>query len=151
MAFGSDLHLHPTVETALSALQAGDTLSWLGCFTAKAKLFEDGKRTDLYKFTREKVGWAYFTSLDHVHNDGRHVYGRLHVRRKGVIRVYFKFRLDTTGMCSRLDVGHWDGSRPEPAPHAAAAYLTEDEAWWFGASGAQNGHAFTSFGKKTPP
>jgi hypothetical protein len=135
MAIESDLYLHPPVETALSALQSGDKLSWLGCFTAKAKLFENGKRADLYQFTRQKVGWAYFISFDRVENDGRHIYGRLHIRQQGIIRVYFKFRLDTTAMCSRLDVGHWDGSHATPAPHASAAYLSEDEQWWLGASG----------------
>ncbi|RDS83504.1 hypothetical protein DWU98_03940 [Dyella monticola] len=140
MAFEPEFHLNPTVKAALTALQAGDALAWLGCFTAKAKLFEDGKRADLYRFTREKVGWAYFTSLDHVREDGRHVYGRLHVRQRGVDRVYFKFRLDSTAMCSRLDVGHWDGNVPHAAPHASAAYLSEDELWWLDAGGTRHNH-----------
>lgn len=109
MEIGSGLYLHPTVRTAISALQAGDRLNWLTCFTAGAKLFDNGKRKSLFNFTRDHIGSMHFISIERVDNDGRDVYGVLKVREEENIRAYFKFRLDAAAMCSRLDVGRQEG------------------------------------------
>ena len=109
MEIGSGLYLHPTVRTAISALQAGDRLSWLTCFTASAKLFDNGKRKSLFNFTRDHIGSMQFTSIERADNDGRDLYGVMKIRAEENVHAYFRFRLDAAAMCSRLDVGRQDG------------------------------------------
>jgi len=114
MEIGSGLYVHPTVRTAIDALQAGDRLAWLTCFTAGAKLFDNGKRKSLFNFTRNHIGSMQFTSVDRIDNDGREVYGVLQIRDEENVHVYFKFRLDAAAMCSRLDIGRQDGGQIQP-------------------------------------
>lgn len=112
MEIPSGTYVHPTVRAAISAFQAGDKLGWLTCFTAGAKLFDNGKRRSVFNFTRDNIGTMQFTSIDRVDNDGRDVYGTLRVRDEGNVHAYFKFRLDAAAMCSRLDIGRVDGDQP---------------------------------------
>lgn len=111
MEIGSGIYVHPTVRTAVSALQAGDKLGWLTCFTAGAKLFDNGKRRSLFNFTRDNIGLMQFNDIERVDNDGRDVYGMLQFREEESFRAYFKFRLDAAAMCSRLDIGRMDGEQ----------------------------------------
>lgn len=105
-----EAHLHPTVRRALSALQGGDKLAWLTCFTASAKLFDNGKRASFQQFSRDGVGMMYFASIEHIDSDGRGVRGWFHLDHEEVV-AYLKFRIDTTEMCSRLDVARLEGDR----------------------------------------
>lgn len=100
------------VRTAISALQAGDKLGWLTCFTAGAKLFDNGKRRSMFNFTRDHVGAMRFTEIERVDNDGRDVYGVIRLRDEQDIHAYFKVRLDAAAMCSRLDIGRTDEDQP---------------------------------------
>ena len=111
MDIDSGVYLHPTVRTAVAALQAGDKLAWLTCFTAGAKLFDNGKRKNLFHFTRNSLGSIRFTDIERVNNDGRDIYGLLRIGDEENIHAYFKFRLDAAAMCSRLDVGRMDGDQ----------------------------------------
>jgi hypothetical protein len=111
MEIGSGIYVHPTVRTAISALQAGDKLGWLTCFTAGAKLFDNGKRRSLFNFTRDNIGLMQFNDIERVDNDGRDVYGMLRFREEKSFRAYFKFRLDAAAMCSRLDIARMDGEQ----------------------------------------
>ncbi|GGA29946.1 hypothetical protein [Dyella nitratireducens] len=106
--------LHPTVHKAISALQVGDKLTWLTCFTASAKLFDNGKRRGFHQFSRDHVGMMYFTTIEHVDRDGRGMRGWLHLGDDEEIVAYFKFRIDTAEMCSRLDVSRLEGDRHFP-------------------------------------
>jgi hypothetical protein len=106
-----EARLHPTVNKAIAALQVGDKLRWLTCFTASAKLFDNGKRGNFHQFSRDNVGAMYFTSIEHVDSDGRGVRGWLHLGDSEEVVAYFKFRIDTTEMCSRLDVARLEGDR----------------------------------------
>ena len=112
MDIGAGVYIHPTVRTAIAALQAGDKLAWLTCFTAGAKLFDSGKRKSIFNFTRDNIGLMHFTDIERVDNDGRDVYGMLRLRDEETIHAYFKFRLDAAAMCSRLDIGPVDGDQP---------------------------------------
>lgn len=114
MAIDWEPRLHPTVHKAMSALQAGDKLRWLTCFTASAKLFDNGKRRGFQQFSRDCVGVMHFTTVEHVDSDGRGLRGRLHVGDREEIDAYFKFRIDSTEMCSRLDVSRLEGDRHLP-------------------------------------
>ena len=105
-----EARLHPTVPMAIRALQAGDKLAWLTCFTASAKLFDNGKRGSFQQFSRDNVGVLYFTNIEHIDSDGRGLRGWLHLDHEEVV-AYFKFRLDSTEMCSRLDVARLEGDR----------------------------------------
>jgi hypothetical protein len=111
MDIGSGVYLHPTVRTAISALQAGDRLAWLSCFTAGAKLFDNGKRRSLFNFTRDYVGSLRFSAIERSENDGREVYGLMTMRAAEDAHVVFKFRMDAAAMCNRLDVGRTDGGQ----------------------------------------
>lgn len=111
MDIDSGVYLHPTVRTAIAALEAGDKLGWLTCFTAGAKLFDNGKRKNLFHFTRDNVGSMYFTTIERADNDGRDVYGLLRIRDEENVQAYFKFRMDAAAMCNRLDVGRVDGDQ----------------------------------------
>jgi hypothetical protein len=114
MDIDSEARLHPTVHKAISALQAGDKLTWLTCFTASAKLFDNGKRRSFYQFSRDKVGEMNFTTIEHIDSDGRGVRGWFHLDDGEEIVAYFKFRIDTAEMCSRLDVYRLEGERHLP-------------------------------------
>ncbi|GLQ88335.1 hypothetical protein [Dyella flagellata] len=106
-----DVGLHPTVHKAVSALQAGDKLTWLTCFTASAKLFDNGKRSSFHQFARDNVGVMYFTTIEHIDSDGRGIRGWLRLDGHEEVVAYFKFRIDTTEMCSRLDVARLEGGQ----------------------------------------
>lgn len=114
MEIGPEVRLHPTVHAAISALQIGDKLTWLSCFIAAAKLFDNGKRSDFQQFTRESIGVIYFTAIEQADSDGRGVHGWLHTRDEKTVRAYFKFRLDNTAMCSRLDVARLEDDNMLP-------------------------------------
>ena len=114
MEIASRLYLHPTVRSAIDALQAGDRLAWLTCFTASAKLFDNGKRKSLFNFTRDHIGSLRFTSIERSDSDGRDVYGVMQVREEEGVRAYLKFRLDAAAMCNRLDIGRQHGGQFQP-------------------------------------
>jgi len=114
MAIDLEARLHPTVHKAISALQGGDKLRWLTCFTASAKLFDNGKRRGFQQFSRDNVGIMHFTGIEHIDSDGRGLRGRLHIGNNEEVTAYFKFRIDSTEMCSRLDVSRMEGDRHLP-------------------------------------
>ncbi|RUL75905.1 hypothetical protein [Dyella choica] len=103
--------LHPTVHRAISALQGGDKLAWLTCFTAAAKLFDNGKRGNFHQFSRDSVGVMHFIAIEHIDSDGRGLRGWLHLDHREEVIAYFKFRVDSTEMCSRLDVARLEGAQ----------------------------------------
>jgi hypothetical protein len=126
MEIGSGLYLHPTVRTAIDALQAGDRLAWLSCFTAGAKLFDNGKRKSLFNFTRDHIGSIRFSSIERADNDGRDIYGVMQVREEENVHGYLKFRLDAAAMCNRLDIGRQEGEQSQPLLPFSPGLVAED-------------------------
>jgi hypothetical protein len=114
MDIGSGVYLHPTVRSAISAMQAGDRLAWLSCFTAGAKLFDNGKRRSLFNFTRDYIGSLHLSAIERSDNDGRDVYGAIRIHGEEDAPVFFKFRMDAAAMCNRLDIGRLDGGQRLP-------------------------------------
>ncbi len=96
---------HPVAKAAIDALQAGDKKAWFALFAKHAEFYDDGRRIDFQAFFTQALGHERFTSIDKVEENGLAIYGKFHSDHWGDFKTYFKFRINTDGKISRLDIG----------------------------------------------
>ncbi|MEN5054011.1 MULTISPECIES: hypothetical protein [Sphingobacterium] len=83
------------VEMALLAWQQGDSLLFLSYFKDKAQLLDaKGQPHILKNFVKSGCKHAKFTMIEKVENGGKDVIGTLQSKKWGVLKVYFKFKIN---------------------------------------------------------
>ncbi|TPN87204.1 hypothetical protein [Aquimarina algicola] len=103
-----DMITNNTIKQAFEAWQRGNSKLWLSFFTKDARLYDDGKLRDFHKFSTHAIGEEWFISLDKIEDNGLSIYGKIHTKKWGDFKTYFKFRINDQGKIYRLDIGQAD-------------------------------------------
>jgi len=101
----TDKLTNPIIKKAIEALQTNDKKAWFALFTNDAELFDDGHKMNFKNFFEKALGHERFTSIDKVENNSLDIYGKFHSDQWGDFKTYFKFKVNTDGKISRLDIG----------------------------------------------
>ena len=96
------------VKSAIEAWQQGRSDLWFSFFIEGAKLLDDGHIRNFKKFSTEAIGHERFTSIDKVEDNGLSIYGQFHSDTWGDFKTYFKFRINSEGKISQLEIGQGD-------------------------------------------
>ncbi|TSE08313.1 hypothetical protein [Aquimarina algiphila] len=96
------------VKQAFEAWQQGDSKLWFSFFTNDAQLYDDGKLRDFNNFSTNAIGEEWFTSLDKVENEGLSIYRKIHTKKWGDFKTYFKFYINDKEKIYRLEIGQAD-------------------------------------------
>jgi hypothetical protein len=105
--------LHPTVKSAIEAMNNRERQAWFDQFASGAELSDDGHVIDLTEWSDgELFGTfkSYLATVDRVEDDGRSVYGKFHSDQWGDFDTYMRFHLDGDGKITRLDVGQMNAT-----------------------------------------